>query len=429
MNDDLHAANNSISLILLKFIKSGEIVCLPVSHHEAVCIPDTLSFFKEALKISIAHKMVTDKKSIVQLLGGDFGFIDIDIIRYLIDCVPADDDTSVTNAHFFIRTQFHDVKDINISIPLYKHVKLFEERFAKTVLPTNQEIQEKGFIFMNDMMTNCFARLESNGMCVDKDIFLTSFGDEQSRHIKDKMVYSQYNFFTATGRPSNRFGGVNFAALNKTDGSRKSFISRFGKDGMLVMMDFNSFHPRLIAHLANFDLPDNINPYEYLAKYYFKKELIDEEDIAVSKGLTFPQLYGGIEERWLHIPYFAKVQDYINHRWAFFNNNGYIETPIYFRKISACHITDPTPNKMFNYILQAFETEMAVGTLNEIQSYLQGKKSVPILYTYDSVLFDMHKSDGMDTIQKIKKIMEGSKFPVKVYVGKSYADMYKIDVK
>jgi len=372
--------------------------------------------------------MVTDKKSIIQLLGGDYGFIDIDIIRYLIDCTPADNDVSIINVHFFIRTQFHDVRNINRSIPIYKHVKLFEEKMVKLIIPTEQEMQEKGFIFMNDMMTNCFARLEANGLYVNKNIFLTSFGDEQARHIKNNLVFSQYNFFTSTGRPSNRFGGVNYAALNKTDGSRKSFISRFKKDGMLVMMDFNSFHPRLIAHLANFKLPDNINPYEYLAKYYFEKELIDEEDIAVSKGLTFPQLYGGIEERWLHIPYFAKVQDYIDHRWKFFNKYGYIETPIYFRKIKACHITDPTPNKMFNYILQAFETEMAVGTLNEIQSYLEGKKSVPILYTYDSILFDMHKNDDINVIRKLKKIMEGGKFPVKIYVGKSYADMQKVDV-
>jgi hypothetical protein len=428
MNDDLHAANNSISLILFKFIKSGEIICLPVNHHETICIPNVLLLFKDALKMSIARKMVVDKKSIVQLLGGDYGFIDTDIIRYLVDCTPADNDVSVTNAHFFIRTQFNNVKDINRSIPVYKHIKLFEEKMSKIVIPTDQEIQEKGFVFMNDMMTNCFAKLELNGLCVNKDIFFNSFGDEQARHVKGNIVFSQYNFFTSTGRPSNRFGGVNFAALNKTDGSRKSFISRFGKEGMLVMMDFNSFHPRLIAHLANFELPGNINPYEYLSKYYFEKEFIDEEDIAVAKGLTFPQLYGSIEKRWLHIPYFEKVQDYIDHRWKFFNIHGYIETPIYLRKINSCHIIDPTPNKLFNYILQAFETEMAVGTLNEIQSYLEGKKSVPILYTYDSILFDIHKSDGMDTIQKLKKIMEGGKFPVKVYVGKSYFDMRKVDI-
>jgi len=35
----------------------------------------------------------------------------------------------------------------------------------------------------------------------------------------------KYNPYTITGRPSNAWRGVNYAALNKTDGSRKSFIS------------------------------------------------------------------------------------------------------------------------------------------------------------------------------------------------------------
>ena len=54
----------------------------------------------------------------------------------------------------------------------------------------------------------------------------------------EKIVYSEYNPYTSTGRPSNRFGGMNFAALNKSDGSREQFISRFN-NGVLVEMDFD----------------------------------------------------------------------------------------------------------------------------------------------------------------------------------------------
>ena len=39
--------------------------------------------------------------------------------------------------------------------------------------------------------------------------------------------YTEYNLYTSTGRPSNKFGGVNFAALNKEDGSRNSFVFIF----------------------------------------------------------------------------------------------------------------------------------------------------------------------------------------------------------
>jgi hypothetical protein len=93
-----------------------------------------------------------------------------------------------------------------------------------------------------------------------------------------------------------------------------------------------------------------------------------------------------------------------------------------------CHISNPNPSKLFNYILQAFETEMAVDVLGELLEYLNDKKSKPVLYTYDSILFDMHKSDKMTTIKKLKHIMERDKFPVKVYVGKTYKDMRHIQI-
>jgi hypothetical protein len=290
------------------------------------------------------------------------------------------------------------------------------------------ELEDSSFVFMNNTMTESFAWLEASGLCVDEELFCAAFGDEQKRHIKDRLVFSQYNLFTATGRPSNRFAGVNYAALKKATGERRSFISRFGNEGMLVLMDYNAFHPRLIARLANFDFPAATGPYEYLAQHYFNKTIVDEEDVAVSKGLTFPQLYGGIEKRWLNIPYFAKTQEYIDHRWRFFKENGYVETPKYSRKLKDCHIQDATPNKLFNYILQAFETEVAVGVLSELQEYLKNKRSKPVLYTYDSILFDCHKSDKVETISRIKVIMERSGFPVRVYAGKSYNDMPKITI-
>ena len=139
-------------------------------------------------------------------------------------------------------------------------------------------------------------------------------------------------------------------------------------------------------------------------------------------------MYGGIDEKWMYIPYFKKAQEYIDHRWKFFKENGYIETPMFNRKIKKCHIEDPSPNKLFNYILQAYETEMAVNTLQSLLEYAKSKKTKPILYTYDSILFDAHKEDKISTLQDIKKIMEGDKFPVKVYVGKNYGDMKQISL-
>ena len=61
---------------------------------------------------------------------------------------------------------------------------------------------------------------------------------------------TQYHPFTTT-YPSNNFGGVNYAALNKDDGSRDRFVSRF-EGGKLVQFDYDvSSLPLLVRWLMN----------------------------------------------------------------------------------------------------------------------------------------------------------------------------------
>lgn len=421
-----HPCNNNVSLLFFYIIKNDMCWCFPLKHNEAVCHPEYFKKIKDCLRKSTHKKIVNDKKSFLQFFGDDCDFIDIDILRFLVEGKEPTE-VKYTAAHDFVKNNFKNYSDLNVCVSLFKHAKVFQEQVELLKNIKLSDIDDKGFVFTNNRMANLFAVLESNGLCVSED-FTDFFGEDQSKNIKGDIVFSQYNLLTSTGRPSNRFGGVNYAALNKTDGSRNCFVSRYKKDGMLVMMDYNAFHPRLIAHLANFHMVEKENPYEYLAKYYFNKDKITQEDISISKGFTFTQIYGGIDKKWMHIPYFSKVQQYIDHRWKFFKDNGYVETPKYGRKIKECHIQDPSPNKLFNYILQAFETEMAVDVLGEIISYLRGKKTMPILYTYDSILFDAHKEDKMVVIKTIKKMMEQDKFPVKVYVGKTYGDMKQIDL-
>ena len=99
----------------------------------------------------------------------------------------------------------------------------------------------------NDEVVKNLHHIESNGLkTIGKNLHgFISNGDD--------MIFSEYNLFTTTGRPSNRFGGVNFAALNKSDGSRKHFISRF-EDGVLLEFDFDAYHLRLIGKLVDYDV-------------------------------------------------------------------------------------------------------------------------------------------------------------------------------
>ena len=427
-----HPENNDVSVLLFYFTSDGTYWCFPLLHNECIKPMDRrISWYNEwvdTMKISTSKKYTFDKKLCIESLGEDFQLLDLNVEKYLDDGESEDFSDLIGNSEKFINFNFNQLEGINQSIPIFKLGSKFKSKlskFSKVKINSN----DKSFQFINDIAIPRFAQLESIGLEVDEALFIDSFGPEHGQNIKNGKVYSQYNLYTSTGRPSNRFGGINYAAINKSDGSRKPFISRFGTDGMLVMIDYSAFHPRLIANLSNYVLPMDVNPYEYLASFFFNKKQPSPDEISKTKVLCFQQFYGGIRDEYNTIPFFKSAQTYINHRWNFFVQNEYIETPIYYRRIKPCHIEDPSPNKLFNYILQAFETEISVMTLGRVLDFLADKHTKPILYTYDSILYDVHKSDGIQTIRKLKDIMVGGKFPVKIYTGGNYDEMVQITVK
>jgi hypothetical protein len=61
----------------------------------------------------------------------------------------------------------------------------------------------------------------------------------------------------------------------------------------------------------------------------------------------------------------------------------------------------------------------------EIENY----KSKLVLYNYDSFLIDFNVDDGLEYLNKIKRILEKDKFPVKINCGNTYNDMEDITEK
>jgi len=62
-----------------------------------------------------------------------------------------------------------------------------------------------------------------------------------------------------------------------------------------------------------------------------------------------------------------------------------------------------------------------------VNQYLRDKKTKAVLYTYDSLLFDFHKSDGKEVLERIMSIMKMcNRFPIKVYMGDSYNTLTQI---
>jgi len=227
----------------------------------------------------------------------------------------------------------------------------------------------------------------------------------------DGIEYTQYNMLTTTSRPSNAFGGVNYAALPKDGEVRKRFVSRF-VGGKLYQLDFDGYHLRLIGKLIGIDIPLNIKAHHWLAEQY-------GADLKDAKAITFRQLYGGVQDDYKHIPFFSKTSEYIETLWNKFLVDKVVYTPIFKRKIQFS--SDLNKNKLFNYILQSVETERNIIILDKL-SKLNPNYSLPILYTYDSILFDVN-SDDVNYISEVKSIMEKDGFPVGVEVGENYKEM------
>ena len=83
---------------------------------------------------------------------------------------------------------------------------------------------------------------------------------------------------------------------------------------------------------------------------------------------------------------------------------------------------DITRNKLFNYIIQSYETSNNIQLLEQVLDYLKDKKTKLVLYTYDAFLFDYNKEDGA-IFTEISKILE---YPVSIKQGTSYHGLTKI---
>tara|TARA_B100001175_G_scaffold305871_1_gene303357 strand:- start:181 stop:1155 length:975 start_codon:yes stop_codon:yes gene_type:complete len=309
-----------------------------------------------------------------------------------------------TNSHNFLNMKYYKKDSVNTIIPVLKHLeksrkiaKILEEVIAKHGSSVNMSY--------NDEVLDNLSYIEKNGL----------------QTIDDK-VYSEYNIYTSTGRPSNRFGGINFAALNKKDGSREPFISRF-KNGVLVEMDFDAYHLRLIADKIGYEFPEG-SVHEHMAKFYG----VGYEE---AKTLSFQYLYGFIPQDVVQMnPYFSKVHDYIEELWKEYNSKEFIVSDIYNRQLHKKNLRDITANKLFNYTIQLMETENNMKALTRLIPEVKDYKSKLILYSYDSFLLDFNMEDGLDYLKKVKQILEqDGKYPVKVSWGLNYHEMKDITEK
>ena len=390
-----HTANTKLSLLYVQLLSGNEFI-LPFNHSETINIelPNLESDTK---------KYTYDRKKLNHFIKLD-NVIDVNLIHYMATNVPLSIEEIDTNAHNFFNMRYYKKENINTIIPVLKHLekcRKISQLLKDTIIKHNQTVNMS---YNNEVLDN-LTYIESNGL-------QTTTG----------LVYSEYNVFTSTGRPSNRFGGTNFAALNKKDGSRKPYISRF-KNGVLFEFDFDAYLLRLIADKVDYEFPEG-SVHEHMAKFYG----CDYEE---AKRKSFHYLYGGIPIEVVQLnPFFSKVYDFVNELWKVYNSEEFIISDIYNRRIYKNNLSDMNPNKLFNYTIQLMETENNMKVLSKLIPEIKDDRSKLVLYSYDSFLFDFNMEDGLEYLEKIKNLLEqNDKFPVKVSWGLNYHEMTDITEK
>ena len=106
--------------------------------------------------------------------------------------------------------------------------------------------------------------------------------------------------------------------------------------------------------------------------------------------------------------------------------NKFVSTDIYSRKLTQNNHQDMNRNKLFNYLIQAYETERNIKTIIELQKYLYDKHSTLVLYGYDSFTIDFSKKDGVDLLKQVKKILEQKRYSTKIKAGINLGEMNSI---
>ncbi len=306
--------------------------------------------------------------------------------------------------------KFSENKNINTFIPiakLYEKCELVYDSIKDFV--SNIEIPD-GFDFYNKLATNVFFLIEQSGLGIYYEPFNNIFKPRNPLfNTKDNKVFTSYNLYNPTSRPTNNFNSVNFAAIPHTEEHRKTFKPQ---NDYFVEFDFDGYHLRLLCEQIDYTLTKE-SAHKQLAKSYFNTTDITEEQYKEAKQINFQAIYGKIPEEHKNLEIFKQIQEYIDAMWSSFNEGSYVYNPQ-----SGKHFTnelkDMHPAKLMNYMMQSLETSNNIIILKEVLEYLKDKKTLIALYTYDAFLFDFSKEDKSEVLENIQKIMEKhGKYPVK----------------
>jgi len=404
-----HPVQTGCSFIYVRLYPSGKKYVLSKTHRDCGHVPET---YRSKLYESVVYAF--DYKR-CRHLSGFKNVLDVNLKRF----IEGKDTIDIKLKH---KRKYNKLDFPLDFVPIYKLTDQLSKYTSKASRDVGSEtFSSSVYTSYADTVVENFRKVELNGVYVDEKMWNKEHGKP---HLVDEnsLTYSNYDIYTSTGRPSNAFGNVNYAAINKDDGSRRKYQSRFD-GGTLVNFDYDAFHLRLVAELIGYRFKEE-SAHTYLGKKYFDTSELTKEQYEESKKLSFRYLYGSTVEDSLKYEFFEHSEKLKKDLWQLYQKHGFIETPVYRRRIR--DIQNPSKSKVFNYLLQSHETEVASKSLKNMLSVSQNRKDVYIsLYTYDSVLVDM-KTFDRSLVDKLRSKMEVHNHRAKVYYGSNYDSMKKI---
>jgi len=408
-NDLYHPKLTSTVAVYVRPVNSKFGYIIPINHDEGLNVTkDRVSGI-----LSAASKLYTlDKKNLLYHFNLQDA-IDLSLV-YAMTKYDKLEYSRENNTLNYFYNKFTDFQNINQLIPISKLYESCEKVYDQVKDVISYDIPS-GFDFYNKTATNVFFLLEQSGLGIYYDNFVKMFKPRNPLYnIVDNTVLTSYNLYNVTSRPTNAFNSVNFAAIPKSPEHRKCFRPT---GDYFVELDFDGYHLRLLSEQIDYHLSSD-SAHKQLAKLYFEKEEINEEEYNEAKQINFHAIYGKIPEKWAFLEIFTKIDNYIRELWRRFEDDGEVLAPI-SGKVFDRGLKDMHPQKLMNYIMQSLETSRNVLILKEVLRYLQNKKTKLVLYTYDALLFDFHKEDGKETLEKLQEILESDgKYPIKFKYAK-----------
>ena len=408
-NDLYHPKLSSTVAVYIRPVNSKHGFIVPINHDEGINVP------KERVYsiLSSASKLYTiNKKNLLYHFNLQEA-IDLSLLYSMTeyDRLEYSRDNNTLN-HFY--NKFSNFKGINTLIPLSKLYESCEKVYESVKKVIDYSVPE-GFDFYNKTATNVFFLLEQSGLGIYYDQFKEMFKPRNPLYnIQNNTVLTHYNLYNVTSRPTNAFNSVNFAAIPKGDQYRRCFKPT---NDYFVELDFDGYHLRLLCEQIGFNLSSE-SAHKQLAKQYFNKENITDEEYNQAKQINFHAIYGKIPEKYSFLEVFEKIDGFIKGLWSEYETNGRVLAPISNKPFTKT-LKDMNPQKLMNYIMQSLETSRNILILKDVLRYLKDKNTKLVLYTYDALLFDFSKEDGKKTLEDLQEILESDgKYPIKFKYSK-----------